>query len=300
MKCAISECAFCRGPLKPAFARDQRQFARCIRCGAYLRSDERLGSTGEYESGSFAEAVDRSLTYRPAFEQFDEYAPLLCDGNLLEIGCGSGHFLAAAKARGREVTGVEISARHREYIRQRWGIEAIAKTVATEAIQNFSFDNIVSFNVLEHLPDPLEHLNSIGRMLKPNGRCIISTANASCSVAKIFGRWWAMFKPADHISLPTAESLRRAGEIAGLKPVSIWSSEYPLETPIGIAVAIRDLIVSIRKGVDVNERVELNGSSVVDRMIRAHQFRFVAATFSGLMLGATIKVIYENDLAFGQ
>jgi SAM-dependent methyltransferase len=294
----INECAFCRGGLEPAFARDTRLYARCTRCGAYLRCDERFGSTGEYESGSFAECIDRTLRHQPAFEQFDEYSPLLREGNLLEVGCGSGHFLAAAKARGRDVAGVEISTFHRAYIRRRWGIDAISETLEAEDIKRFSFDNIVSFNFLEHLPDPLEHLNSIRQMLKPTGRCIISTANGGCSVSRILGRWWAMFKPADHISIPTAESLRRAGLIAGLRAVRVWSSEYPLETPIGIAVAIRDRIASGRKRTDPRDLAVKMGTDRpkrVDRLMRAPQFRFVASTFSRWMLGATIKVIYEKD-----
>lgn len=282
----MRRCCFCDGVLRLAFRRDDRSFGRCISCRGFTRLEE-VEAREFYESNCFSDRIEAVLGAEPDFAHFDEAAALLNEGSILEIGCGTGHFLAAAKARGRDVLGIETSARHRRYIKDRWGIETLA------AIPAGSFDNAVSFNVLEHIADPLAHLLEVKRAMGDEGRYLLSTANADCLVAKLCGPWWAMFKPEDHLSIPSKSSLTMLGDRAGLALTKVWCSEYPLETPMGFAVALRDRLSRAKDGASNGEAIERAGQYQRLRELRA--FSFVGRTLSRLMLANSIKAIYVSS-----
>jgi len=299
----VSNCRFCSSDaVRFAFARKGRSFERCARCRAYTRPDADGFDTNEYESGEYAARIEESIGTEAALAKFDEFASLLRPGNLLEVGSGTGHILAAAQLRGFTVTGVGASEFHRTYIRRTWAIETIAEPLETGSLKSASFDSVISVNVLEHIADPYAHLTAIARVLKPEGRCLISTANADCAVAGVCGRYWAMFKPPGHVSIPSPKSLRLVGERVGLRVLRTWCSEYPLETPVGIAVALRDWLEERKHG-QIANRSSREGARAArqkwQRLMKRRQFRFVAALFSQLMIAASVKVLYEKPAIAG-
>jgi SAM-dependent methyltransferase len=233
-----------------------------------------------------SDRIEAVLGAQPNFVQFDEVAPLLRDGSILEIGCGTGHFLAAAKERGRDVLGIETSGHNRRYIKDRWGIETLASIPAG------SFDNAVSFNVFEHIADPLSHLVEVKHAIGDEGRYLLSTANADSLVAKLCGPWLAMFKPEDHLSIPSKSSLAMLGDRAGLPLTKVWCSEYPLETPMGLAIAFRDRLSRAKDGGSNDVAIERVGEHQRLREMRA--FSFVGRTLLWLMLANSIKAIYVS------
>lgn len=282
-------CPFCGGPAPYVFHRAERTYGRCSICGAFLRTDRRTIQSDVYRDGEFARRIESSIGTEPDFAKFDEIAPRLRPGSILEIGCGTGHMLAAAKARGRIVAGTELSPHHREYVKRQWGIEA------TESLPAGSFDNVVSCNVFEHIADPYEHLLAVRRILNPGGRFLISTANANCLIAKLCGPWWAMFKPEDHFSIPSAASLRIVGERAQFRVGPIWCSEYPLETPVGLALALRDRMHrgnGASSSGDSGAPRPVTGNRV-QRIRELHAFGFVGAVLARMMIAGSIKAILE-------
>ncbi len=284
-------CPFCDGPLTFAFRRAEHTWGRCSICGAFLRTDRRTIESDVYEDSDFARRIESLIGTEPDFAKFDEVSPLLREGSLLEIGVGTGHMIAAARARGRTVSGTELSPHHRAYVKQHWGIEV------TESLPNMQFDNVISTNVFEHIADPYQHMLEVRRILNPGGRFIISTANAACLIAKLCGSWWAMFKPEDHFSIPSAISLRMVAKCANFRVGRIWCSEYPLETPIGVALALRDRIKQGSKGdrslTKAGADAAPSASGRVQRIRELRAFNFVGATLARLMMASSIKAIFE-------
>ena len=263
-------------------------YGRCSVCGAFLRTDRRSLDTDVYEEGAFARSIENSVGTEPDFAKFDEIAPLLRDGSILEIGVGTGHLLAAAQARGRTVSGTEQSAHHREYVKRHWGLKV------TDELPPGPFDNVISFNVFEHIADPYQHLLEVRCSLKRGGRFLISTANANCLIARLCGPWWAMFKPEDHFSIPSPMSLRMVGERANFRVGPIWCSEYPLETPVGIAIALRDRMNRAgRSAPSDSTEPTYSGRSRVQRIREMRSFSFVGATLAHLMMANSVKAIFE-------
>jgi SAM-dependent methyltransferase len=233
----------------------------------------------------------------PWFDKFDPIAKLLIQpGNLLEIGSGTGHLLAAAQRRGFTVSGIELSPYHRNFVRQTWGIDLLEKPLEELDLPADKFDNVISINVFEHLPDPKLHLSSVRRVLKPGGRYFISTSNANALVAKICGGYWSMFKPPDHLSIPSTTGMRSAADAAGLSTLRVWSTDLPLETPLGLAVALRDWKHE-RRGVSKNDPV-LAPDVITNRagraLLMARPFKPIAAVFGWMNLGGSLKALLEK------
>ena len=127
-------------------------------------------------------------------EILDDLAPLR-NLDILEIGCGQGATLAAARARGlaKRIVGVEIDAKS----------AAVARTVADEVHEGDvekidlpfatdSFDALIAGEVLEHLIDPWSAMKKLVAFVKPGGRIYVGTPNvAHMSVLRmlIANRW---------------------------------------------------------------------------------------------------------------
>jgi SAM-dependent methyltransferase len=119
--------------------------------------------TSESEQKQIEEAVYTHdyAGYRndPVFEQAirslldSEIVPRLSQGaRVLDVGCGTGDFLAAAKERGLRPTGIDVSEAGARRCRQR-GFEALAGNFLTEDFGT-EFDAVTMWDVIEHLRDP--------------------------------------------------------------------------------------------------------------------------------------------------
>ena len=307
-------CTFCGASSRPVFIRDERHYFKCEVCRAVLQA---IGSSSDevklyetYEKGDFSVSIEESLGDKPDYVRFGEFKKYFKPGKLLEIGPGTGHFLAAARDKGFYVLGIETSLYQRDYIRKKWDIETLDQPIEKNKLSPESFDNVVSFNCLEHIPDPSAHFKAVFRVLKPSGLFLVITQNSGSLLARFAGRYWAMFKPLDHLSLPSPLSLRMVGERTGFKSVRIWCSEYPLETPLGFVVAARDRVTDLRRKRKHDLSTEKSAqdnetksdahthTSFVRRLgrflTRFKLFSWVSALTSRFMVAATVIALYEK------
>jgi len=143
-------------------------------------------------------------------------------GRLLDIGSGTGHFLAAMKNAGWNAKGIEINDKAREFSIARFGLEVLLP----EKISNLdpeSFDCITLWHVLEHFQDPVEYAASIWHLLKPNGVCIVALPNCSSYDAAHFGSFWAAWDVPRHLWHFTPETFGKFSEKTGFKLARIRS-----------------------------------------------------------------------------
>jgi 2-polyprenyl-3-methyl-5-hydroxy-6-metoxy-1,4-benzoquinol methylase len=97
---------------------------------------------------------------------------------LLDLGCGQGLFTNAFKKEFKyyDVYGLDHSITAIEYASSNFGeIDFVVADAYYPPFEDEYFDIIVCNNIWEHVPDPLNLLKSISRILKPNGQLIIST-----------------------------------------------------------------------------------------------------------------------------
>jgi SAM-dependent methyltransferase len=174
---------------------------------------------------------------RRGWSQIASFFP--ADGPILEIGPGTGHLLAAAKEAGREAWGVDTNPVHRRIIRERWGVEHVCETLA-EIPTGQLFAGAIMINVLEHMYDPASFLRLLTNCLRGGGGVFISTVNGASLTASVARARGPMFKPEDHVSFPSPHGMRVMAGRAGLLVDRVWTHELPLETPLALAIALRD------------------------------------------------------------
>ena len=110
-------------------------------------------------------------------------------GKILDIGAGTGDFLAFVKQNGWQTIGVEPSQKAKE-IALKKGVEFANET---SELENQSFDIITMWHVLEHVPDLEKQIQELKRLLKPNGTLIVAVPNFKSFDANHYKEFWAAY-----------------------------------------------------------------------------------------------------------
>ena len=99
----------------------------------------------------------------------------LKEGDMLDVGCGSGSLISCATQKGIQATGLEIEKQLIELSRKYHGNLNIIHKPAEE-INKISqkFDNITMIDVLEHIDEDGMMVKKVYNQLKNNGRFIIN------------------------------------------------------------------------------------------------------------------------------
>lgn len=96
---------------------------------------------------------------------------------VLDVGCGTGHQMRALTAKGYEVSGVDGSEEMLRYAEQNNpGATLRRGDIESLPFEDSSFDAVISIEVLRYVPDPLQSLREIVRVLRPGGTCIVTAA----------------------------------------------------------------------------------------------------------------------------
>ena len=162
---------------------------RCGSCGVVFRENRVSGSDAValYDDDSYLDApyfealkvghrrdVEPWLVYGRALDRLER---LLRGRRLLDVGCSYGAFLDAARERGWEVSGVELSVKGSEYARRHRALEVFTGTLEHAGFPAGSFDAVSLWDVIEHLDRPLDLLREARRILRPGGVLLVFTIN---------------------------------------------------------------------------------------------------------------------------
>lgn len=140
--------------------------------------------------------------------------------NLLDVGCGSGDFLAAMRDLGWRVKGVETDPRAADIARQR-GLDISTGDLQTAGFDGGSFDAVTMAHVIEHVHDAAAVVAECRRVLKPGGTLVILTPNGKSWGHRHFGRDWRGLEPPRHIRIFNRANMRHLLDAAGLTPVRV-------------------------------------------------------------------------------
>lgn len=150
-------------------------------------------------------------------------------GRLLDVGCACGFLLVAARERGFEAEGVEMSQWASEYARREYGLPVHTGRLDELALRAESYDVVVLADVIEHLTDPRRTLREIHRVTRRGGRLLLLTPDAGSLVARLAGpRWWGLLD--DHYVYFSRSTLRRLLESEGyaVEHLGALGREFPL------------------------------------------------------------------------
>jgi ubiquinone/menaquinone biosynthesis C-methylase UbiE len=176
--------------------------------------------------------MPRTVDYDPLAASFDrryagqEYPGIeraLCDflgerpGRVLEVGCGTGYWLALAARPAAGVAGTDLSAGMLARARRRLPDAALARGRA-EALpwRAGAFGRVFCVNAYHHFPKKLGFLVEARRLLGPGGGLLIAGLDPHAGR----DRWWVYdyFDPTLPLDLeryPAGQQLREALDAAG-------------------------------------------------------------------------------------
>ena len=128
-------------------------------------------------------------------------------GRLLDVGCGSGTYLAAMRTLGWSPQGNNLVPEVCTEIRARLGIECHAGDLLELELPPASFDAISLWHVLEHLPDPPATLRRIRELLAPGGLVAIGVPVFDSPEAERLGDAWFGYDVPRHLLTFSRERL---------------------------------------------------------------------------------------------
>jgi 2-polyprenyl-3-methyl-5-hydroxy-6-metoxy-1,4-benzoquinol methylase len=163
------------------------------------------------------------------------------EGGLLDVGCGTGRFLIAARNRGWRVAGVDLSEAN-ALAAQGVGLDVRGTTLSGAGFTAASFDAARLNSVIEHLPEPLELLSDIARVVRPGGVLSLSTPNVTSTSARLLGADWHQLgrEGNAHVVFFSRTTLTRALEETGFRPIK-WKT-----TGLRLRPRARDTILARR------------------------------------------------------
>lgn len=188
-----------------------------------------------YIDGSYrnAQAVELNIG-KPDLERINDAQrrlksnlKYLAGKKIADFGCGSGDFLKLVQPFCECVVGIELQ---QNYIDDLNAV-GISCTNNLDSIDDGFLDIIVSFHVIEHLPNPLETLGLLKQKIVSGGYVLIEVPHANdfllnaiaCDAFKQFTLW------SQHLVLHTRDSLRKTLEYVGFTDVIIEGVQrYPL------------------------------------------------------------------------
>ena len=209
-------CRICRSAVRPGYSVNGCRLEVCDHCG-FVQVAERPDARALeaiYQAAYFSHAKYADLNTQAAenARRLDLMRRFLPEtgARILDAGCGSGDFLAAASALYR-VSGFDISAAAIDITRQRlphidgrlWAGTFEALPGAADA----PYQAICLWDVIEHLWDPADACRRLLDMLEPGGYLFVSTPNIGAPLARIMGRYWAFMTPPEHLSFFTRQAM---------------------------------------------------------------------------------------------
>lgn len=195
-----------------------------------------------YDQPYFSEHADnvRANPDHPNYLKALKRVKARCQGErprLLDVGCGTGLLLRVARELGFDAEGLEVSSQISEKVRQDFKIH-----VYNGKIENIpslpAYDVVVLWDVLEHLPQPVEYLQKIRSLLAPEGVLLMRTINERCLLSSLsLGLYsvsgGAIKGPAQrmheiyHVIYFTRKTLEETLRRAGYSAVDYWLGEFP-------------------------------------------------------------------------
>jgi SAM-dependent methyltransferase len=213
---------------------------RCTACDLHFWEPRVMPDARWYEQ-MYGGRDEKLLPLEPGHRYFlgDPLAP--GRGELLDIGCGTGNFLAAARAAGYTVSGTELDRNAARFAKEKLGLPRVLGLTIAEFAGKYpgeQFDVVTFFEVLEHQAAPGEFLEKVKSCVRPRGYIALSVPNRE--------RWLTgpdvLDYPPNHFLRWNARSLRSLLSAHGFEILSVK------EQPAGVVYAARMINMALRTG----------------------------------------------------
>jgi SAM-dependent methyltransferase len=163
----------------------------------------------------------RLVRERVFFGLLDEMIPRQRrPGRALDVGTGNGVVLRQLGRAGWRAEGLEPDPTAARVAAEGTGLPVIGGDLLTASAEEGVYDLVVLSHVFEHLPDPVEALRRVRRLLTARGRAVLVYPNARSLGASAFREHWFHWDPPRHIFLPSLQGLSASAAQVGLTVLS--------------------------------------------------------------------------------
>jgi len=255
---------------------------RCKDCGLLITSprpsNDELGSY--YTSPAYTSHINtakniidkiyfraRQFTLRWKLSLLENTIPISFQKNLLDFGCGTGEFLKVAKSNGWFTIGMEPS----PFARQQADAtiaQDIKASIHEVAEQNKKFDAITLWQVLEHVENTNETLQTLKGLLIKSGIIFIAVPNHTSWDSAHYKQYWAGYDVPRHLWHFNTKSMERLLEnhaltVARIIPmrldafyVSLLSEKYREGKSISLLGMIKAFVNGLRSNYCARKSME--------------------------------------------
>lgn len=308
------------------FKKENFKVVRCNKCGLiYINprptKDELvIAVSGDFYRQHFIppafDAHDNYRTHKTLLRELKNYSRI---NRLLDVGCASGLFLAAAKEEGWEVKGVDISEPAVSYGRDKLGLDIFLGDLEEASYPDEHFDVIICRDTIEHIQNPYGLLKEANRILRNEGLIFISTPNFNSLTRLFLKEKWSIIIPGHlyYFSRKTAEQmLKKSGfEVKKILTINIEPYEILLGGILGKDIqknktreASTDLVTGVqsnilpthfeRKNTQQNKLIEVSTNSVIriqSNKLLTHFKRWANLVLNLLKIGDKLVIYAEKS-----
>ena len=148
-------------------------------------------------------------------------------GRVLDVGCGSGLFLAAMRQLTWQCSGVEPNKAAARFARENLGLQVQTGDIFS-VDGPATFDLITFWDVLEHTHSPRAALRQAHKLLKPTGTLALNVPNWGSLERRIFRENWIAIDAPRHLYHFTPQTLVKMLSLCGFVAESVTASAPPL------------------------------------------------------------------------
>lgn len=144
---------------------------------------------------------------------------------ILDVGCGAGNWLRNIRDEGYiDLTGIDLfTGKPKDLV----GWRFLQGDIFSDRLQKY--DCITLHHSFEHMPNPLNVLKRIEKLLNENGLCIIRIPIMKSLAWDIYQEDWYQIDAPRHLYLYTTKALQYLCKKAGLKITRIVYDSEPLQ-----------------------------------------------------------------------
>lgn len=159
----------------------------------------------------------------------------------LDVGTGYGFLLRDLKEhRGIQTTGVELSRQEAEYAQRTLGLNVVNRLLSEAGLAKGAYDLVMSFEVIEHTPDPHQFVRELMQYVKVGGYLLTMTDNFESKVVQALGAGFPKWIPHAHISHFDPQTIASVFERSNQLKVVATASFTPWE------LILRDRVYRLR------------------------------------------------------
>lgn len=185
-----------------------------------------------YDSAKFALHPVVEISLQKAVKSFEKFRQT---GKLLDIGFGEGGLLTVAEKNGWQCFGTELSPQSLKYGEERnWKVSSDA--LNDGRFTKEGFDVVTLVELIEHVPNPDDFLQTAYSMLRPGGLLYLTTPNTRSINQRWLGIDWSVVAPPEHITIWSPAGIKKTLARNKFKPLAIRTEGF---NPVEILTRLR-------------------------------------------------------------